>query len=214
MTPQRKRILIAGGLIALAVLAYLYIRNRGSSPQSLTGPMSTGQPTDGSPAAPSDAGSGGGGPAASDAGAADLISTLAGENQALLQQLLASAQGFPSLLGAPFGAPAGTIGGPAAPPATVTPSAPQPPPSNPPLPSSPTFAAPSYAGMTEQTLTEGPAAGAVIYTPTTAEATVVNASPNALRTIGSDAAQSAPKPKPTAPKPAPKTFLTTHAAPR
>lgn len=200
--------LIAVGLIALAGVAYLWWSRRSSS-ASGTSPFSTGQPSDQTvPASSGDVGGGGAGAGqATDTSTSDLLSTLQAENQQLIDQLLGSQSALTAWLAAhPLG------GGGTAPPPDTTPPAtvtPEPPPAvAPPVPAPVAQSlANTYTGFTSQTFL-----GGTVYTPTTAEATVINASPNALRTIGSDAAQ-IQKPKP-APKPAPKTFLATHAAPR
>jgi hypothetical protein len=63
----------------------------------------------------------------------------------------------------------------------------------------PSAPATTYAGFTSQSVP-----GGVIYTPSQAEAALIDSSPNALRAVGSDAAQIVvPKPKatPVAPRP-------------
>lgn len=207
MTSSRRRILIALALIAGAAVVYVLYR-RSSGSQSVTTPLSTGAPTDQTPPSSGDSGGGGAGAGTATDPTSDILSTLAGENQQLLQQLLGSPSGLVSLAGQSLGAP-NTIPGQTTPvagsvvPATGT-SVEQRGGSSSPSPvGTPTaLDVASYAGFSTTTIDTGPAAGGVIYTPSPAEATAIDQSPNALQQIGSDAAQSAaavpvPKPKTT-----------------
>lgn len=106
-----KRVWIAVGVVALLVVAYVWYQNR--SGNSLTGPLSTGGATDQTGAGAGDAGGLAGSPtdtSQSTDPAAAVLSTLSGENQALLGSLLSSQQGLASLVGSSLGSPTPTIG--------------------------------------------------------------------------------------------------------
>jgi hypothetical protein len=118
---DRRRVIIALAVAAgLAVLYILY--KRSSSAASSSGSPDTGSQGSTVPAAGNDAGGSGGGAGASPDDTSALLSSLAGENQDLLKQLLAQ----PFMIPAPsYGAPYGggdvvTPESPAAPVASTT----------------------------------------------------------------------------------------------
>jgi hypothetical protein len=183
-------ILIAG---AVAVVVYLYFRHRASGSSSSAGSSSTPDVSSvPQQLYPSGDSTGGG------AGGLDLSSLLdaLAQNTAQLGYLssLTPVSALPTAGGAPptpaglgaAGASTGSSsdepqGGNTAPPVTAT------------QPSAPTS---TYAGFTSQSVP-----GGLVYTPSQAEAKLIDSSPNALRTIGSDAGQVVvpnPKPKPAA----------------
>lgn len=106
-----KRVWIALGIVVLLVVAYVWYQNRSSSSSSsgLTGPLSTGSPTSSLPTDETGGASGGGTGTGTDNTTA-LLGTLQGENQSLLDQLLASEQGILSLAGSSLGSPNATTG--------------------------------------------------------------------------------------------------------
>lgn len=105
-----KRVWVAVGIVALVVVAYVWYQNRSSSSLSGTGPLSTGSPTDQTPTGSTDTSGSGGLSGSPDDSTSSVLSALAGENQDLLDSLLASNQGLISLAGSSLGSPNTTTG--------------------------------------------------------------------------------------------------------